>query len=1081
MKGIIFLIILLLTPLALAADQTATIYSGKSGYLSRYSPSSSFASIKVDSSWMMYYGSNGYESTSGALQYEWFDLSGIPNNSIIVSATLYKYHNFALIGQDFNMLMSPRSIENTQRVTLGKLNEGFSETDSFNSLGKKYKKQTILNKIDTVSSTTLDYSLQYDVKDIVQAWNNGETNYGFSFLANDNTMGKYGSVYYFRNAIVSRPKLVIVYSVNNTVPVVCGNGIKESGEECDDGNTNSNDTCKTTCKLNICGDGLKNPSAEECDDGNLINNDGCSSACKIETVTPQSNTTYVIVYLGDIDGNVNPIWFPTYVKLVDFYHQNNIPASISFFPGTMSNDANYKDAISKIYNSGNMELIQKGYNGNETEFNYDKLTPEEQRKIAQNGQDAFKTYMNSQLSINPSPLTTYDLLGGRFTQKAINSTAAAGINFYFDIYYADDLGPVSSTPYYDVMQYDSSMTETGAAGKENKFRTTDQIINEIKNFSRNDLTILKINNYNIIPLSVHQQDFESTTQAGVIDQNKWDVYTATLLKLKQDPSIKFITPKDIHKTLHPTENPQICANKKIEGSETCDDGNLIDGDGCSSLCKTENTNAVCGNGIKESGEECDDGNLINGDACSSACKIETSQNLSKSTCQYAKSAYATSENINSEAIYATGKPDSSSPGECVNWGGSQHSWNPANWNIKANLTLVYDKPISVSNFTIIGDYDICWDRAWLKNSQTGQSLQVINGPTTNCKLTQQVPLGFNADTFILETCGWSWSSTDAVELCGSSDGSINDTTNNTLKGISICNWKDCHKGAVSVSVDDYFTSCSQQLEQNGYRGTYFLANTNTYSSSQWTEFNNLFKKGHELGTHTEDHLCSAVDDTAYIGNIQDNINDIISHTNVRQSDIITHAHPCGFTTTGISNILKNNWNFLSARGYYYNQPETADPNNFFDLKSYNSHGYPGGSYEPPNYFSEVDKAEAQGNWLNLVFHVECSDDGVINYLPTKDLWVDTIGNVVKYIKLRENSTIYDVQDMQDKILFKIKTSYTAAYYKQNITLKVEMKNAPSKVIVNNKYIAFNWVNSPQGSYTKFDVPFPINGNIEIDK
>ncbi len=35
-----------------------------------------------------------------------------------------------------------------------------------------------------------------------------------------------------------------------------------------------------------------------------------------------------------------------------------------------------------------------------------------------------------------------------------------------------------------------------------------------------------------------------------------------------------------------------------------------------------NGRPVCGNGIKESGEECDDGNLINGDGCSSTCTIE---------------------------------------------------------------------------------------------------------------------------------------------------------------------------------------------------------------------------------------------------------------------------------------------------------------------------------------------------------------------------------------------------------------------------------------------------------------------------
>lgn len=46
----------------------------------------------------------------------------------------------------------------------------------------------------------------------------------------------------------------------------------------------------------------------------------------------------------------------------------------------------------------------------------------------------------------------------------------------------------------------------------------------------------------------------------------------------------------------------------------------------------------CGNSIKETTELCDDGNIVNGDGCSSQCQIETNYlcNLdvnSKSICQ----------------------------------------------------------------------------------------------------------------------------------------------------------------------------------------------------------------------------------------------------------------------------------------------------------------------------------------------------------------------------------------------------------------------------------------------------------------
>lgn len=62
----------------------------------------------------------------------------------------------------------------------------------------------------------------------------------------------------------------------------------------------------------------------------------------------------------------------------------------------------------------------------------------------------------------------------------------------------------------------------------------------------------------------------------------------------------------------------LCGNGVIEGDEVCDDGNLVDGDGCESDC-TETPAPVCGNGILEDGEACDDGNLSDGDGCESDC------------------------------------------------------------------------------------------------------------------------------------------------------------------------------------------------------------------------------------------------------------------------------------------------------------------------------------------------------------------------------------------------------------------------------------------------------------------------------
>ncbi len=95
---------------------------------------------------------------------------------------------------------------------------------------------------------------------------------------------------------------------NYSPPPLCGNGFKEGSEQCDDGNTVSQDNCSSTCIaethygcqnkacavlqgygpntcsnnsqcLVVCGDGVKD-SNEQCDDGNKVDNDTCNNSCQ---------------------------------------------------------------------------------------------------------------------------------------------------------------------------------------------------------------------------------------------------------------------------------------------------------------------------------------------------------------------------------------------------------------------------------------------------------------------------------------------------------------------------------------------------------------------------------------------------------------------------------------------------------------------------------------------------------------------------------------------------------------------------------------------------------------------------------
>ena len=78
-----------------------------------------------------------------------------------------------------------------------------------------------------------------------------------------------------------------------------------------------------------------------------------------------------------------------------------------------------------------------------------------------------------------------------------------------------------------------------------------------------------------------------------------------------------------------------CGDGKInQNIENCDDGNNVNGDGCSNLCKVEPFYLCsaqpsvckwsCGDSIyqPETGEKCDNGNSTVDDGCSNNCQIQ---------------------------------------------------------------------------------------------------------------------------------------------------------------------------------------------------------------------------------------------------------------------------------------------------------------------------------------------------------------------------------------------------------------------------------------------------------------------------
>ena len=71
--------------------------------------------------------------------------------------------------------------------------------------------------------------------------------------------------------------------------LLCGNGVEDAGEECDDGNLSDGDACDSNCTLPACGNQIVD-GTEQCDDGGEDSGDGCSELCALEPAARRCQT-----------------------------------------------------------------------------------------------------------------------------------------------------------------------------------------------------------------------------------------------------------------------------------------------------------------------------------------------------------------------------------------------------------------------------------------------------------------------------------------------------------------------------------------------------------------------------------------------------------------------------------------------------------------------------------------------------------------------------------------------------------------------------------------------------------------------
>ncbi len=368
----------------------------------------------------------------------------------------------------------------------------------------------------------------------------------------------------------------------------CGNSIPEPPEECDDGNQIDDDECSNQCTINEsgpeCGDGVVD-EGEQCDDSNTDNGDGCNSQCMIELTACPEPTLPILSLLN--------------LTSVDVFERTGAAVDLIFGKTDPILTADIAEAV------GNADF-------------------------ATNAAEYYDVYVSdADGTLNPDgSYLTFDCFRNNFLENSLvgNNIDAAGLHLSdASLIYADRVTNVELGYGLSGLHF----TSNGFAA--NSLAAPDLVSTKIGDqYSSLTVGFCDFLSYqpecgNSIPEPPEQCDDGNTT-----DGDGCSALCQTEGMPEPDP---------------------VCGNNEVEQGEQCDDGNTTDGDGCSSTCQLEQEpepepepedngkgvavnnptfgnpsppapEPVCGDGVIDEGEQCDDSNIEDEDGCSSICQIE---------------------------------------------------------------------------------------------------------------------------------------------------------------------------------------------------------------------------------------------------------------------------------------------------------------------------------------------------------------------------------------------------------------------------------------------------------------------------
>jgi oligosaccharide reducing-end xylanase len=292
-------------------------------------------------------------------------------------------------------------------------------------------------------------------------------------------------------------------------------------------------------------------------------------------------------------------------------------------------------------------------------------------------------------------------------------------------------------------------------------------------------------------------------------------------------------------------------------------------------------------------------------------------------------------------------------------------------------------------------------------------------------------------------------------------------------------WRGFRSAAVSYTFDDnspnQFSIAQPMLDARGFKATFFCIVGNL-TSAQWSTIQNCAAHGHEIGSHTLTHPdLTKLSESQVINEESDSKNLIQAHTG---QNCVSLAYP--YCTVPNESVTSQYYSFArSCNG-------SLVPSSPSDMLRIGAIGP-----DQNNMNTVSDNAANGGNWLVWLIHGLDNDAACcpisssvlqsnINYVagnPGK-WWVDTFGNVSRYIEERNAAVLTVVSNGSSRKTLQLSDNLNNAVFNYPVTLRCPLPAGwqSATVTQNGASVPTRIVNGK----VMFDV-VPNGGNIVLEQ